>query len=90
MESLFRLLDLIALDNDLQLKPLTEICWPPGYDWHKLNEDAKKLSLEQAEIFCCGDETEILQLIENLDLGDLHDLLDSAFDGELYTVFYDC
>lgn len=90
MESLFRLLDLIALDNDLQLKPLTEICWPPGYDWNKLNEDAKKLSLEQAEVFCCGEVNEALEISKQLELATLHDILDSAFDGELYPIFYDC
>lgn len=51
MESLFRLLDLIALDNDLQLKPLTEICWPPGYDWNKLNEDAKNYHWNRLKFF---------------------------------------
>ena len=82
------LIILIALDNNIPMKPILRIQWPHEIDWNQLDNDAAKLNIGEAEIFCCGEDTEMKIIMDKYDLQKLHDILNRVFDGDLSDTFY--
>ncbi|MDC0003777.1 hypothetical protein OAE19_05195 [Porticoccaceae bacterium] len=90
MKHILGLVILISMDNGMQMKPLEQIKFPSdcGVDWEKLDKEAATLNLEQAEIFCCGEESEMNALLKETGFTDLNKTLNDIFDGYLGEYFW--
>lgn len=91
MKNILGLVILISIDNGIPMKPVEQINFPEGYgyDWEKLDEQAAKLTLGEAEIFCCGEESEMNLLVCGTGFQELHACLNQIFDGDLGEYFWD-
>jgi len=87
-KNILELIILIALDNNIPMKPTESILWPSDIDWERFDYDAEKLSIDEAETFCCGDKFNMNVIAQKYDLQELSDILNQIFDGDLYDYFY--
>ena len=87
---LFKLILLIREDNGIPMRLWRDIIFTGdmGYDWPELERQAKLLSPEEAEMFCCGEVSEMDALADDLGLEDLSKALNEIFDGELSPYFW--
>ncbi|MBA1447056.1 MAG: hypothetical protein M3H12_12560 [Chromatiales bacterium] len=88
MKNVLGLICLVAMDNNIPMKPFEEIQWPKDVDWEKLDQDAAKLSIPEAETFCNGELQEAQAISDKYGLHLLSNTLNDIFDGHLYDVFY--
>lgn len=90
MKNFLGLVVLIGLDNNMKMRPLEEckFCDDSGIDWQKLDSDAAKLSIPEAEAFCNGEQGESILIERKHDLGMLHSVLNEVFDGYLHDHFF--
>ncbi len=72
------------------MKRMEDIVFPDdwGYDWQELDRQASTLSLDDAEIFCCGEVGEANELVVKTGFHDLHGVLNQIFDGGLSEYFW--
>lgn len=90
MKNLLGLVLLMSWDDGIPMKPLEEIEFPDdyGFDWKKLDDQAATLNPAEAEIFSCGEESEMSELVIKTGFNELHDFLNQVFDGDLGKYFW--
>lgn len=86
MIDLNALILMVGCFNTMSAKNISE--WPEIDNWESLNEQAKKLSYEEAEIFVDGEDTEMQAIMKKHGIQELHEFLDRIFDGDLNEAFY--
>lgn len=84
--NLTRMLNLLALDNDIPLKPAHLWLWPA--DSPLLEAKANSLTDEEAEILVVGEVAEAVSVVRRKGVGDLDYFLAEAFDGTLSGNFF--
>lgn len=84
--NLLNLLQEMAYDNGLSLKPNHEFVWPMNAP--ALEGLAAQLSKEEQAFLAAGEQTEVEKLVESRGLEPLHYFLNQAFDGDLHKNFY--
>lgn len=82
--TLHRLLMAICFDNDMSMAPILD--WPP--ECVSLEAKAKYLTLDDLELLATGEATEVAELVERMNIGDLNDFLNEAFDGKYSKNFF--
>ena len=86
---LYKLLQEVAADNELQLKHADHIQWP-DWDWDLRRFDGvcKRMSNDELVDFACGEGTVIHEIVRSYSCPDLHEFVEEAFQGELYDTFF--
>ena len=84
----YRLLQIIANDNSMSVRPYDCIDWPKGYDWCGYDREAGRLSIDEVKTFAVGEDAEITTITDKHCIQRLNVVLDSVFDGHLHDTFF--
>ena len=76
---------LIAADNGLSIKPVSEFVWP--LESPSLEGLASRISKSDMEVLATGEQTE-QQIVDRFQLEPLQNFLERVFDGDLHLDFF--
>lgn len=85
MSSLLSVTQEMAACNQFDVKRIEQ--WPdlkPEFDIVKLNDQASRLTGEELAIFVDGEESEVAEITDALNIQELNNFLNAVFDGYLH------
>ncbi len=85
---LTEMIQTMASDNEMILRPETDWEWPAVVGAQMLEAQAKRLTRAQRVDFTCGDHEAVVALTKKLGLNDLNIFMESVFDGEYTSRFF--